>query len=274
VDETAREEFRAYVAARSGALLGTATLLTGDRALAEDLVQTALARTCLAWGRIRQREAVDAYCRRVLVTTYATWWRRRWRGEVPTAEPPERAGADPYERVDETLRLPWPCRWCSPAAAVPGTGWDRLVREVGPVDAPGQLRVIGGNRLLAAVDASEPAFGGDPPVIVPAVRPVPVPVGTRELQRLTNQGRLTVAAPVTAQATAATLVARCRGSVPLGAADGRSKLGQVPCDGEVHVLAERVALQPGQALTLVGVPQLRGGSVVPVPYEVLIVTAG
>ena len=105
MDETAREEFRAYVAARSGALLGTATLLTGDRALAEDLVQTALARTCLAWGRIRQREAVDAYCRRVLVTTYATWWRRRWRGEVPTAEPPERAGADPYERVDETLRL-------------------------------------------------------------------------------------------------------------------------------------------------------------------------
>jgi RNA polymerase sigma-70 factor (sigma-E family) len=105
VDEKAREEFRAYVAARSGALLGTATLLTGDRALAEDLVQTALARTYLAWGRIRQREAVDAYCRRVLVTTYATWWRRRWRAEVPTAELPERPGADPYAQVDEGLRL-------------------------------------------------------------------------------------------------------------------------------------------------------------------------
>jgi RNA polymerase sigma-70 factor (sigma-E family) len=105
VDETAREEFRAYVTARSAALLGTAILLTGDRALAEDLVQTALARTYLAWGRIRRREAVDAYCRRVLVSTYATWWRRKWRGEVPTAALPERAGPDPFDQVDETLRL-------------------------------------------------------------------------------------------------------------------------------------------------------------------------
>jgi DNA-directed RNA polymerase specialized sigma24 family protein len=88
VDEAAREEFRAYVAGRATALLGTATLLTGDRALAEDLVQTALARTFLAWGRIRRREAVDAYCRRVLVTTYATWWRRKWRGEVPAERLP------------------------------------------------------------------------------------------------------------------------------------------------------------------------------------------
>ena len=43
------------MAARCTALLGTATLLTGDRALAEDLVQPALARTYLAWGRIRRR---------------------------------------------------------------------------------------------------------------------------------------------------------------------------------------------------------------------------
>jgi RNA polymerase sigma-70 factor (sigma-E family) len=105
VDELAREEFRAYVAARSGALLGTATLLTGDRALAEDLLQTALARTYLAWGRIRRREAVDAYCRRVLVTTYSTWWRRKWRGEVPTERLPERAGSDPYGQVDEGVPL-------------------------------------------------------------------------------------------------------------------------------------------------------------------------
>jgi RNA polymerase sigma-70 factor (ECF subfamily) len=105
VEDTSREEFRAYVTARSGALLGTATLLTGDRALAEDLVQTALARTFLAWGRIRRREAVDAYCRRVLVTTYSTWWRRRWRGEVPTERLPERAGTDPYGQVDEGVLL-------------------------------------------------------------------------------------------------------------------------------------------------------------------------
>ena len=42
MDLSEREEFRAYVAARGAALLRTAVLITGDRALAEDLVQTAL----------------------------------------------------------------------------------------------------------------------------------------------------------------------------------------------------------------------------------------
>ncbi len=105
MDAGSREEFRQYVAARSAALLRTATLLTGDRGLAEDLVQTALARTYLSWGRIRDREAVDAYTRRVLVTTYATWWRRKWRGEVPAGRLPDRAGPDPYAQVESGAAL-------------------------------------------------------------------------------------------------------------------------------------------------------------------------
>ena len=105
MDAASREEFRLYVSARSAGLLRTATLLTGDRGLAEDLVQTALARTYLSWGRIRDREAVDAYTRRILVTTYATWWRRRWRGEVPAGQLPDRPGADPYAQVDEAAAL-------------------------------------------------------------------------------------------------------------------------------------------------------------------------
>lgn len=105
MDAQGREEFRRYVAARSSGLLRTAYLLTGDRGLAEDLVQTALAKLYLAWGRIRRDEAVDAYCRRVMLTTYVTWRRRRWRGELPTAELPERAGRDEYARVDAALPL-------------------------------------------------------------------------------------------------------------------------------------------------------------------------
>jgi RNA polymerase sigma-70 factor (sigma-E family) len=105
VDAASREEFRQYVAARSGALLRTAVLLTGDPGLAEDLVQTALARTYLFWARIRDREAVDAYTRRVLVTTYATWWRRKWRGEVPAETLPDRPGRDPYEQVAAGVAL-------------------------------------------------------------------------------------------------------------------------------------------------------------------------
>jgi dihydropyrimidinase len=91
MDEQGRETFRAYVAARSPALLRTAYLLTGNRADAEDLLQTSLAKTYLAWDRIREREAVDGYVRRVMVNTQTSWWRRRRVDEYPTSDLPERA---------------------------------------------------------------------------------------------------------------------------------------------------------------------------------------
>ena len=81
--------FREFVAARWQPLLRTAWGLTGDWALAEDLVQTALAKTWPRWGSIRRTDDPDVYVRRVLVTTYATWWRRKWRGELPTEHLPE-----------------------------------------------------------------------------------------------------------------------------------------------------------------------------------------
>jgi len=59
VDEQGREAFRAYVVGRSPALLRTAYLLTGNRADAEDLLQTALAKTYLAWDRIRERKVAE-----------------------------------------------------------------------------------------------------------------------------------------------------------------------------------------------------------------------
>lgn len=90
MDEQGRESFRAYVSARSPALLRTAYLLTGNRADAEDLVQTSLAKTLLAWDRIREREAVDGYVRRVMVNTQTSWWRRRRVDERPTDAVPER----------------------------------------------------------------------------------------------------------------------------------------------------------------------------------------
>ncbi|MEO6204121.1 MAG: SigE family RNA polymerase sigma factor [Mycobacteriales bacterium] len=92
MDEHAREAFRGYVAARSPALLRTAYLLTGQRADAEDLLQTALAKTYLAWDRIREREALDSYVRRVMVNTQTSRWRRRKVDEYPTETLPERAG--------------------------------------------------------------------------------------------------------------------------------------------------------------------------------------
>ncbi len=83
----ARIPFEDYVALRSPRLLRTAYLLTRDAALAEDLLQTALAKAWPAWDRIELDP--DAYVRRILATTYATWWRRRWNGEEPTERFPE-----------------------------------------------------------------------------------------------------------------------------------------------------------------------------------------
>jgi RNA polymerase sigma-70 factor (ECF subfamily) len=98
----AEAEFREFVAARSPALLRTAYLFAGgDWALAEDLLQTSLTKTYLAWGRIRNREAPDSYVRRTLATTATSWWRRRWHGERPTAMLPESGGTDPAVEFDE-----------------------------------------------------------------------------------------------------------------------------------------------------------------------------
>ncbi|WMF04598.1 SigE family RNA polymerase sigma factor [Micromonospora robiginosa] len=92
------EEFREFVAARSGALLRTAYLLAGDWATAEDLLQTALTKTYLAWKRLGGIDAIEPYARRVLVNTSTSWWRRRWHGERPTEVLPERAGVDEIEQ--------------------------------------------------------------------------------------------------------------------------------------------------------------------------------
>jgi RNA polymerase sigma-70 factor (sigma-E family) len=94
------DEFRDFVTARSAALLRTAFLLAGDWATAEDLLQTALTKTYLAWKRLGQIEAIEPYARRVLVNTATSWWRRRWHGERPTEFVPERAAPD---RLDEQL---------------------------------------------------------------------------------------------------------------------------------------------------------------------------
>lgn len=92
------EEFDAFVTARSPALLRTAYLLTGDWGLAEDLLQTALARSWLAWRRITS--SPEGYVRRTMVTTYTTWWRRKWRQERPSSDVPDRPGRDEIGALD------------------------------------------------------------------------------------------------------------------------------------------------------------------------------
>lgn len=98
--------FRDFVTARSAGLLRTAYLLTGDRGLAEDAVQSMFGRVYLSWSRIRHREAADAYCRKALVREVSSWRRRRRVSHVLTAEVPEppQQAPDEASEASEALR--------------------------------------------------------------------------------------------------------------------------------------------------------------------------
>jgi RNA polymerase sigma-70 factor (ECF subfamily) len=100
VDDAGEQLFRELVTARGAALVRTAYLLLGDRAKAEDLVQTALIKTYLAWPRIRDPSAIEGYVRRTMATTAVSWWRGRRYREEPVARLPDRMVPD---GVDDRL---------------------------------------------------------------------------------------------------------------------------------------------------------------------------
>ena len=79
-------EFATFVRARTGALLRTAYLLTGDRHLAEDLVQDALARTHQARRRLTSDGHLEAYTRTAMYHLHIRWWQRRKGHEVLPGE--------------------------------------------------------------------------------------------------------------------------------------------------------------------------------------------
>lgn len=72
-------QFNAFAAARTPALLRAAFLLTGDQQLAEDLVQSALARTLRAWNRLQRTENAEAYTRKIMYHLQVRSWKRRAR---------------------------------------------------------------------------------------------------------------------------------------------------------------------------------------------------
>ena len=68
-----------------------AYLLTGEVHLAEDLWQSVLVRMIGRWPKMRHVGNLEAYARKTMVNQYISWRRRRGAGEVPSAEPPDRA---------------------------------------------------------------------------------------------------------------------------------------------------------------------------------------
>jgi RNA polymerase sigma-70 factor (sigma-E family) len=73
------EGFERFVQARWGTLLRTAYLLTGDRQLAEDLLQDALSRMAERWPQLAESGSPEAYVRRCLYNGAVDGWRRRAR---------------------------------------------------------------------------------------------------------------------------------------------------------------------------------------------------
>ncbi|WP_345581184.1 SigE family RNA polymerase sigma factor [Streptomyces prasinosporus] len=93
--------FSSYMRARHPVLLRTARSLTGNPSDAEDLLQTALAKTYVAWERIEDHRALDGYVRRALLNTRTSQWRKRKVDEFACDELPEpdpAPGDDPAER--------------------------------------------------------------------------------------------------------------------------------------------------------------------------------
>jgi RNA polymerase sigma-70 factor (sigma-E family) len=96
------EEFSAFVRTRRSELLRSACLLTaGDPHLAEDLVQTALAKLYVAWPRVRRDGTQVHYAWRILANAHIDEVRRpRWARERPVAAPPDRPDpAGPPDRM-------------------------------------------------------------------------------------------------------------------------------------------------------------------------------
>ena len=69
--------FAEFAAARLPGLLRYAVVLTGDRDLAQDIVQDVLARAQLNWTKIVRAQSPDAYVRQMVLNEYLSW-RRRW----------------------------------------------------------------------------------------------------------------------------------------------------------------------------------------------------
>jgi RNA polymerase sigma-70 factor (sigma-E family) len=105
MNDEARARFGEFVAGRTASLIRLAYLLTGDQHAAEDLLQSALAKTAARWGKLRNEDP-DAYVRTVMYREQISFWRRRGRRrEVAVQAPPDRGYADPSAHTDLRLSM-------------------------------------------------------------------------------------------------------------------------------------------------------------------------
>jgi RNA polymerase sigma-70 factor (sigma-E family) len=86
VNERSETEYREFASARVAQLFRLAFLMCGDWHEAEDLVQTTLASLFVAWNRVRARDSMDKYARRILVNAFLSQRRLKRSRETPVAQ--------------------------------------------------------------------------------------------------------------------------------------------------------------------------------------------
>lgn len=96
------DEFGEYVAARWPRLVRSAVLLGCSPDEAQDVVQAALVRCLIHWSKVAGADDRDAYVHRVLVNTFTSTRRRRWRGEVPASTLLDSPGRVQHLERDQT----------------------------------------------------------------------------------------------------------------------------------------------------------------------------
>ena len=89
MDGAAAAEFSEFAHSRWPALVRLGYGVTGDRDLAQDLAQTALANAYASWSRVRKADDPDAYLRRIVLNAHRGSFRKRRVSERLTESPPD-----------------------------------------------------------------------------------------------------------------------------------------------------------------------------------------
>ncbi|MEU8260049.1 SigE family RNA polymerase sigma factor [Micromonospora sp. NPDC048999] len=115
MDEDDRARLAEFVANRTPAMMRVAYLLTGDRYAAEDLFQSALAKTIPKWRTLRHADP-EGYLRAVMYGEQVSWWRRlRRRRETTLTGADEAVQPDPSAGIEVRLAMRAALRRLPPA---------------------------------------------------------------------------------------------------------------------------------------------------------------
>ena len=93
-------DFEEFVRERAAALMRYATLVTGNRHDAADLLQEALIRVRSSWHRIRRQGNPEGYVRTTMARLHISSWRRRRREVLMPSVPDLATRGGGYESVD------------------------------------------------------------------------------------------------------------------------------------------------------------------------------